>query len=240
MPKGYGLSETVRGAIWKVRAEGLSDREIGRQLGLARGSVSNHLTRAGGIRPRARRRAEVCLSFKSARRSHGRSPAASRPAPSHGRWAAHIRRSRVEINRCGGRLRYRADTADREAWRRSRRSRPTKLELDPELRRVVEERLRDNHSPEQISGWLRIRYPDNEAMNVSRDETIYRALYVQARGALKRELTRHLRRGRSRRYARSQSSKGQRQGKLTGMVMISERPPEVETEPSRATGRATC
>src|SRR5918994_6256380 len=59
-------------------------------------------------------------------------------------------------------------------------------------------------------------------------ETIYRALYVQARGTLRRELTRHLRRGRSRRYARSQSSKGQRQGKLTGMVLISERPPEVE------------
>jgi IS30 family transposase len=92
---------------------------------------------------------------------------------------------------------------------------------------VVEQRLQDDHSPEQIAGWLRTRYPDNEAMQVSH-ETIYRALYVQARGALKRELTRHLRRGRSRRYARSQSSKGQGQGKLTGMVMISERPPEVE------------
>ena len=89
------------------------------------------------------------------------------------------------------------------------------------------ERLGEDHSPEQIAGWLRIRYPDNEAMQVSH-ETIYRALYVQARGTLKRELTRHLRRGRSRRYARSQSSKGQGQGKLTGMVMISERPPEVE------------
>jgi IS30 family transposase len=92
---------------------------------------------------------------------------------------------------------------------------------------VVAERLQDDHSPEQIAGWLRIRYPDNEAMQVSH-ETIYRALYVQARGTLKRELTRHLRRGRSRRYARSQSSKGQGQGKLTAMVMISERPPEVE------------
>ena len=132
-----------------------------------------------------------------------------------------------EIDRCGGRRRYRAHAAEREAWRRSRRPRPTKLELCPELRRVVEERLGEDHSPEQIAGWLRVRYPDNEAMQVSH-ETIYRALYVQARGTLKRELTRHLRRGRSRRYARSQSSKGQGQGKLTGMVMISERPPEVE------------
>jgi IS30 family transposase len=132
-----------------------------------------------------------------------------------------------EINRCGGRWRYRAHAAEREAWRRSRRPRATKLELCPELRRVIEERLQEDHSPEQIAGWLRTRYPDNEAMHVSH-ETIYRALYVQARGTLKRELTRHLRRGRSRRYARSQSSKGQGQGKLTGMVMISERPPEVE------------
>ncbi len=92
---------------------------------------------------------------------------------------------------------------------------------------MVEKRLEEDHSPEQIAGWLRLAYPDNEAMQVSH-ETIYRALYVQARGTLKRELTRHLRRGRSRRYARSQSSKGQGQGKLTAMVMISERPPEVE------------
>lgn len=88
------------------------------------------------------------------------------------------------------------------------------------------ERLQDDHSPEQIAGWLRLQYPDNEAMRVSH-ETIYRALYVQARGTLKRELTRHLRRGRQRRFARSQSSKRQGQGKLTEMVMISERPPEV-------------
>jgi IS30 family transposase len=131
-----------------------------------------------------------------------------------------------EINGCGGRRCYRAHAADREAWRRSRRSRPTKLELCPALRFVVEERLLEDHSPEQIAGWLRACYPDNEAMHVSH-ETIYRALYVQARGALKRELTRHLRRGRSRRYARSRSSKGKTQGKLTGMVSISERPAEV-------------
>jgi IS30 family transposase len=133
-----------------------------------------------------------------------------------------------EINRCGGRRRYRAHAADREAWRRSRRPRSTKLELCPALLRLVEERLGEDHSPEQIAGWLRVSYPDNEAMHVSH-ETIYRALYVQARGTLKRELTRHLRRGRSRRYARSQSSKRQGQGKLTEMVMISERPPEVDS-----------
>ena len=227
MPKGFSLTEVTKDAIWKLRAQGLSDREVGRRLGLARGSVSNHLARTGGIRPRARRRPERCLSFEEREeisRAIARGHSARAIARALGRSHTTIAR---EIDRCGGRRRYRAHAAEREAWRRSRRPRATKLELCPELCRVVEERLGEDHSPEQIAGWLRVRYPDNEAMQVSH-ETIYRALYVQARGTLKRELTRHLRRGRSRRYARSQSSKGQGQGKLTGMVMISERPPEVE------------
>jgi IS30 family transposase len=227
MPRGFGLSEVTKDAIWKLRAQGLSDREIGRRLGLPRGSVSNHLARTGGIRPRARRRPERCLSFEE-REEVSRAIAGGQSARAIARalGRSHTTIAR-EINRCGGRRRYRARAAEREAWRRSRRPRATKLELCPELRRAVSERLQDDHSPEQIAGWLRVRYPDNEAMQVSH-ETIYRALYVQARGTLRRELTRHLRRGRSRRYARSQSSKGQGQGKLSGMVMISERPPEVE------------
>ena len=227
MPKGYGLSEAMKDAIWRLRAEGLSDREVGRRLGLPGGSVSNHLTRTGGIRPRPGRRAERCLSFEE-REEISRAIAGGRSARQIARalGRAHTTVAR-EISRCGGRGRYRARAAEREAWRRSRRWRPTKLELCRELHRVVEERLRDDHSPEQIAGWLRLRYPDNEAMHVCH-ETIYRALYVQSRGALKRELTRHLRRGRSRRYGRLQSSKGQGQGKVAGMVMISQRPPEVE------------
>jgi IS30 family transposase len=227
MPKGYGLSDTTKDGIWELRAEGLSDREIGRRLGLARGTVSGYLARAGGIRPRACRRPERCLSFEEREeisRGIARGHSARGIARALGRSHTTIVR---EINRCGGRTRYRAHAADREAWRRARRARPTKLELCPELRRRVEERLKEDHSPEQIAGWLRLAYPDNEAMQVSH-ETIYRALYIQARGALKRELTGHLRRGRSRRYARSQSSKRSGQGKLTEMVMISERPPEVE------------
>src|SRR6266511_1711928 len=227
MPRGYGLSEPTKDAIWKLRAEGLSDREIGRRLGFPRGSVSNHLARTGGIRPRARRRPERCLSFEE-REEISRAIARGHSARA---IARALRRSHTtiarEIDRCGGRRRYRAHAADREASRRARRPRPTKLELCPQLRRLVSERLRADHSPEQIAGWLKIQYPDNEAMRVSH-ETIYRALYVQARGTLRRELTRHLRTRRQRRFARAQSSKGQSQGKLTGMVMISERPPEVE------------
>jgi len=228
MPKGYGLSEATKDGIWELRAEGLSDREIGRRLGLARGTVSNHLARAGGIRPRARRRPERCLSFEEREEiSRGIARGHSSRAIAQALRRSHTTIAR-EINRCGGRRRYRAHAADREARRRSRRPRPTKLEFFPELRRLVSERLEADHSPEQIAGWLRLAYPENEAMHLSH-ETIYRALYVQTRGALRRELTHHLRKGRSRRYARSQSSRGQGQGKLSGMVMISERPPEVDS-----------
>ncbi len=227
MPSGYYLSEETRDGIWELRAEGLSDREIGRRLGLARGTVSHYLARAGGIRPRARRRPERCLGLEE-REEISRAIARGRSARA---IARALRRSHTtiarEINRSGGRRRYRAHVAERESWRRQRRPRPTKLELCPELRRLVIDRLEEDHSPERIAGWLRLAHPDNEAMHVSH-ETIYRAPYVQARGALKRELHRHLRRGRSRRYARSQSSKRSGQGKLTEMVMISERPPEVE------------
>src|SRR4051812_10006711 len=136
MPRGFGLTEVMRDAIWKLRAQGLSDREVGRRLGLARGSVSNHLARTGGIRPRARRRSEKCLSFEE-REEISRAIARGHSARA---IARALRRSHTtiarEINRCGGRRRYRAHAAEREAWRRSRRPRPTRLELSPEIGRA--------------------------------------------------------------------------------------------------------
>ena len=227
MPKGYALSEATKEGIWKLRAQGLSERVIARQLRLGQNTVSHYLRALGGIRPRPRRRAERCLTLEEREeisRAIARGQSARQIARALRRCHTTIAR---EINRCGGRDRYRAHAADREAWVRARRPRPAKLELCPELRRLVEEQLRKDHSPEQIAGWLKLEYPDNEAMRVSH-ETIYRALYVQARGTLKRELTQHLRRGRQRRFARTQSSKRSGQGKRTGMLMISERPPEVE------------
>jgi IS30 family transposase len=227
MPSGYALCEEIKDEIWELRAQGLSEREITRRLGLGQNTVSHYLRALGGIRPRARRRAERCLTLEEREeisRAIAGGESARAIARSLGRSHTTIAR---EIGRCGGRARYRAHAAEREAWHRARRPRPTKLELCSELRRLVIERLNDDNSPEQIVGWLRLAYPDNEQMQVSH-ETIYRALYVQTRGTLKRELTQHLRRGRSRRYARSQSSKRSGQGKLTEMVMISERPPEVE------------
>jgi len=220
------LTEAVKDAIWEVRAEGLSEAEIGRRLGLPKRTVSEYLGRMGGIRPRARRRPERCLALAE-REEISRGIARGESARDIGRnlGRSHTTISR-EINRCGGRRRYRAHAAEWAAWRRARRSRPTKLELCPELRELVIERLRQDHSPQQISGWLRLSYPDNDEMQVSH-ETIYRALYVQARGSLRRELTRHLRTRRQKRFARAHSSHGQGPGRIAGMVMISERPPEV-------------
>lgn len=226
MPRGHYLAEAVKDAIWEVRADGLSEAEIGRRLGLPKRTVSKYLERLGGIRPRARGRPECCLSVAE-REEISRGIARGESARAIGRTLgrSHTTISR-EINRCGGRRSYRAHAAERAAWRRARRLRATKLELCPVLRELVIERLGQDHSPQQISGWLRLSYPDNEEMQVSH-ETIYRALYVQARGSLRRELTRHLRTGRQKRFARAHSSHGQGPGKFPEMVMISERPPEV-------------
>ena len=189
MPRGFGLSEATKEGIWGLRAEGLSDREIGRRLGLPRGSVSNHLARTGGIRPRARLRPERCLSFEE-REEISRAIAGGRSARarSPGRWVAHTRRSRVRSTVAAG-AGATAPTPQNARLAALAAAAADKFELCPELRRVVSERLQEDHSPEQIAGWLRVRYPDNEAMQVSH-QTIYRALYVQARGTLRRERTR--------------------------------------------------
>ena len=226
MPKGRYLTEGVKDAVWELRAEGGSEAEIGRRLGLPKRTVSKYLERMGGIRPRPCRRSERCLSLAE-REEISRGIARGESARVIGRTLgrSHTTVSR-EINRCGGRGRYRAHAAERAAWGRAKRPRATKLELCSELRELVIQRLEQDHSPQQISGWLRLSYPDNDQMQVSH-ETIYRALYVQARGSLRRELTRHLRTRRQKRFARAHSNRGQGPGCIAGMVMISERPPEV-------------
>jgi len=131
-----------------------------------------------------------------------------------------------EVARNDGRLRYRAHRADRAAWQRARRPQVCKLAANTALRHVVEDKLAVRWSPEQISGWLRHTYPEDEAMHVSY-ETIYLTLFIQARGGLKRELAQHLR---TRRVNRSPQGKRPPSGKgrIVDPVMISERPAEVE------------
>src|SRR3712207_5037442 len=132
-----------------------------------------------------------------------------------------------EVNRNGGRTRYRATRADEKAWERARRPKRCLLSVNDRLRELVAEKLRADWSPEQISGWLKREYPEDEAMSVSH-ETIYRTLFVQARGALKRELLAHLRSRRMMRKGRHASTRGQPRGQIKEAVSIRERPPEAE------------
>jgi IS30 family transposase len=132
-----------------------------------------------------------------------------------------------EIQRNGGRSDYRASQADQTAWNRARRPKTCKLAHHRALAHLVAGKLQLQWSPRQIAGWLKRTYPDDENYQVSH-ETIYRTLFIQARGALKKELLQHLRRTRGMRRSRHQPQKTANHGRITGTVSIRERPPEVE------------
>jgi IS30 family transposase len=131
-----------------------------------------------------------------------------------------------ELARNGGRHRYRAQAADAAAFGRAQRPKAAKLVLEPRLRAVVEAKLALRWSPQQIAGWLPLAYPQDPVMRVSH-ETIYRSLFIQSRGALRRELQRCLRTGRAMRYPRGKRLP-QGRGQLRDVVLISERPAEAE------------
>ena len=132
-----------------------------------------------------------------------------------------------EVGRNGGPSRYRAAQADERAWSRARRPKLCKLAVERRLRECVAFKLSQNWSPEQISGWLEQRYPDDKRMRISY-ETIYRSLFIQARGVLKKELQAHLRTRRKMRRAKSATTKGQVRGHIIDAVPISERPAAIE------------
>jgi IS30 family transposase len=180
---------------------------------------------SGGVKPRIAVSVRQ-LSYRERCRIEdlldmGCSPAAI--ARDLGRARSTITREVARHRRVDGR--YGADAAQSRADAAARRPKPAKLRDNPRLRQQVQDRLVKHHSPEQIARRLREDFPDDPEMWVSH-ETIYQSLYVQSRGGLKRELTRHLRTGRSMRKPRRKSE--ERRGRLKGMVMISERPPEVE------------
>ena len=132
-----------------------------------------------------------------------------------------------EVARHGGRHAYRASEADAHAWERARRPKPCHLARYPELRWCVAEKLALDWSPEQISGWLKREFPADQGLQVS-PETLYRSLFVQARGVLKKELMDHLRAGRRMRHPKGGTTPSQRPGQLVDAVSIRERPAEVE------------
>jgi IS30 family transposase len=133
-----------------------------------------------------------------------------------------------EISRNGGREKYRANKADKRAWDQAKRPKKCLLAENQLLQEVVAEKLQLDWSPEQISGWLKRRHPGNPVMQVSH-ETIYRSLFVQARGVLKKELAKHLRSRRGMRRSKHSSTEvTQPKSSIIDAVSIRERPPEVE------------
>ncbi len=207
------------------RGEGLN--LIGRVFDRSSGTIFQHLKPHGGIRPTPRRRSRRALSLDE-REEISRGVAAGVSlrsiAGSLGRAPSTVSR---ELRRNGGQRRYRAAAADKRAWDRALRPKLCKLATHAELRQLVAAKLQDNWSPEQIAGWLRHTYPDDEAHQVSH-ETIYRSLFVQARGVLKKELQAHLRSGRAIRRSRHATGKSDQRGSLTDMISIRERPASVE------------
>ena len=132
-----------------------------------------------------------------------------------------------EIARNGGSCGYRALRANERAWKWARRPKKCLLARCERLRQLVTQKLLIDWSPQQISAWLKMSYPDDETMRVSH-ETIYRSLFIQARGALKKELTAHLRRGQLQRRARQASHHSALQGHITDAIRIRERPAQIE------------
>jgi IS30 family transposase len=132
-----------------------------------------------------------------------------------------------EIARHGGREAYRADAADNAAWTYARRPKPCRLATNRQLQRIVAKKLRMEWSPEQISGWLKQEYPGDVDMQISH-ETIYRSLFIQARGVLKKELLAHLRTRRTIRRSRHATIRKQSRGQIVDAISIRERPAEIE------------
>ena len=189
-------------------------------------SIQGILARTGGIRPPKRRRSRLALSM-SEREEISRGIVAGdsiRAIASHiGRAPSTVSR---EIQRNGGRRRYRASKADEAAWDRAKRPKTCKLAENRALARIVASKLQLEWAPEQIAGWLKRTYPGDEAYQVSH-ETIYKSLYIQTRGALKKELLKYLRRTRVMRRSRHHTQKGPDHAQIVDAVPISQRPAEV-------------
>jgi IS30 family transposase len=207
------------------RGEGL--KLIGRVLGKTSSSIFAHLKPHGGIRPVPRRRSRRVLSMDEREEiSRGVACGVSLRSIATSLHRAPSTVSR-ELQHNGGQRRYRASVADKRAWDRALRPKACKLARHEELRQLVAARLSENWSPEQIAGWLKHTYPDDEAHQVSH-ETIYRSLFVQARGVLKKDLQAYLRSGRAIRRSRHASNKNDQRGSLADMISIRERPASVE------------
>lgn len=225
-PRIY-YTEEQKALMWDRWQQGDSLEQIARLFDRHHPSVQRILLETGGIRPASRRRSRLALTLEE-REEISRAVAAGQSirsiATSLGRAPSTISR---ELSRNGGQQCYRANQADQAAWERTRRPKSCKLLENRALARIVVSKLQLEWSPEQIAGWLKRTYPDDENYQVSH-ETIYRSLFIQARGALKKELLQHLRRTRAMRRSRHHTQKTANHGRITDTVSISERPASVE------------
>ncbi len=196
-----GLSPAQKRDLWQRWKAGWSLSDIARFLGKKPGSIHGVLTSNGGFVPGTRTRSPRTLTLPE-REEISRGLAAHQSfrqiALSLARPASTISR---EVKRHGGRDAYRASQADEQAWDWARRRKECCLAIHPRLRRLVASKLAQQWSPEQISNWLKLRFPGQESLQVSH-ETIYRSLFIQARGVLKKELMAHLRTRRKMRRSR--------------------------------------
>jgi IS30 family transposase len=222
-----GLSAEQKRELWARWKDGQSLSDIGRALGKHAGSVFGVLRAKGGIAPPIRKRSRLSLSLEG-REEISRALAAGlslrRIAAQLGRAPSTVSR---EVRRNGGPRCYRAAGADERAWQRASRPKPCLLAVNTSLQRLVAAKLQDQWSPQQVSGWLKAGYPEDRAMRVSH-ETIYKSLFIQARGVLKKELLSHLRSGRLMRRAKTATTEDQPRGRIIDAVSIRERPAEAE------------
>ncbi len=225
--KRFGLCAIEKSEIWRRWKAGETLHEIGRAFDKPHTSIRCLLLPRGGIPPAVRRRSRLALT-RSEREDILRGIASG---SSIREIARHLERASStvgrEVTRHGGRPAYRAHEADDQAWESALRPKKCLLALHRRLREVVASKLILEWSPEQISGWLKTEYPEDERMRVSH-ETIYRSLFIQARGVLKKELMDHLRSKRRMRRSRHASEHGHRRGQIVDAVSIRERPPEAE------------
>lgn len=222
-----GLSSGQKAELWRRWKAGESLSDIGMALGKHAASVFQIVTSRGGIAPAPRRRSRLALTLEE------REEISRGLAVGHSIWAIAVSLGRApstisrEIHRHTCDSSYRAAAADARAWDNARRPKPCRLACHRGLQRLVAAKLSLDWSPEQVAGWLRVRYPDQPAMHVSH-ETIYRSLYIQARGVLKKELLSHLRSRRLMRRSKHATTKGQPRGQIIDAVSIAERPAEAE------------
>ena len=218
-------TEADKALMWERWRRGESLQAIAQLFDRNHSTVEGILSRTGGIRPSARRRSALALKLLEREEiSRGVIAGQSMRTMAHalGRAASTVSR---EIRRNGGWRAYRASEADASAWQRARRPKRCKLAQNRALARLVAEKLRLQWSPYQVAGWL--KRTQDETRQVSH-ETIYRTLFIQARGALKQELLQHLRRTRAVRRSRHHTQKTADHGRITDTVSIRERPAEAQ------------